>query len=46
MRSPALRRTCVSVFDPMVMLQVTDNEAIRPIAREVQERLQLAFAAV
>jgi len=33
-------QTSVSVFDPMVMLKVMENEAIRPVAEEVQRRLQ------
>lgn len=39
-------QTMVSVFDPMVMLKVMDNEQIRPIAEEVQQRLRRVLACV
>ncbi len=39
-------QTSVSVFDPMVMLKVTDNEDILPVAKEVQQRLQRVLACV
>ncbi len=39
-------KTLVSVFDPMVMLKVTDNDAMRPIAEEVQRRLLRVLACV
>ncbi len=39
-------QTSVSVFDPMVMLKVMDNEKIRPVAEEVQRRLQRVLECV
>jgi uncharacterized protein (DUF302 family) len=39
-------QTCVSVFDPMMMLKVMENDAMRPIAEEVQQRLKRALACV
>jgi uncharacterized protein (DUF302 family) len=39
-------QTSVSVFDPMVMLKVMENEAIRPVAEEVQRRLQRVLQSV
>jgi uncharacterized protein (DUF302 family) len=39
-------QTSVSVFDPMVMLKVTDNKDILPIAQEVQSKLQRVLASV
>lgn len=39
-------KTVVSAFDPMVMTEIVDNEAIRPIAEEVQRRLKRVIAAV
>jgi len=33
-------KTGVSIFDPMVMTWIMDNEQMKPIATEVQERLQ------
>lgn len=39
-------QTSVSVFDPMVMLKVMDNDAMRPIAEEVQQRLKRVLACV
>jgi uncharacterized protein (DUF302 family) len=39
-------QTSVSVFDPLVMLKVMENENIRPIAEEVQQKLRRALANV
>jgi uncharacterized protein (DUF302 family) len=39
-------QTSVSVFDPMVMLKVMDNDTMRPIAEEVQQRLKRVLACV
>jgi uncharacterized protein (DUF302 family) len=39
-------RTSVSVFDPMVMMKVMDNEQIRPVAEEVQQKLQRVLSCV
>ena len=39
-------QTSVSVFDPTVMLKVTENDDIRHIAEEVQQRLQRVLACV
>lgn len=33
-------KTVVSVFDPLVMTTVMENEKIRPIAEEVRQRLE------
>ncbi len=39
-------KTCVSIFDPMVMTWIIENDNMRSIASEVQERLQRVLAAV
>jgi uncharacterized protein (DUF302 family) len=39
-------KTRVSVFDPMVMTWIMENDNMKPIATEVQERLQRVLAAV
>jgi uncharacterized protein (DUF302 family) len=39
-------QTSVSDFDPLVMLKVMENENIRPIAEEVQQKLRRALANV
>ena len=39
-------RTNVSMFDPMLMTSVIDNEQMEPIAKEVKEKLQRVLAAV
>ena len=39
-------KTVVSIFDPMVMMRVLDNESIKPIAEEVKQRLQRVLATV
>jgi uncharacterized protein (DUF302 family) len=36
--------TVVSIFDPMVMMRVLENDAIKPIAEEVRARLQRVLA--
>jgi len=36
----------VSVMDPIAALELTGNDAVRPIAREVRTRLERALAAV
>lgn len=36
----------VSVMDPMAALELTGNDAVKPIAREVRARLERALAAV
>ena len=38
--------TNVSVFDPMAMVTVTENPSIRPVAEEVQQRLQRVLQAL
>ena len=38
--------TIVAAFDPMVMTAVMDNPGMRPIAKEVRERLDLVIAAM
>jgi len=39
-------QTTVSVFDPMVMLRLMENAEMRPIAEEVQRKLQRVLACV
>lgn len=39
-------KTRVSIFDPMVMTWLMENDDMKPIATEVQERLQRVLAAV
>ena len=39
-------KTRVSIFDPMVMTRIMENDNMKPIATEVQERLQRVLAAV
>lgn len=36
----------VSIFDPMVMTQILENDAMKPIAEEVQARLKRVIEAV
>lgn len=39
-------QTKVSMFNPMLMTNVVDNEQMEPIAKEVKEKLQHALAEV
>lgn len=39
-------KTAVSAFDPMVMTTILGNEAMKPVADEVQKRLQRVIAAL
>ncbi|MFO7524951.1 MAG: DUF302 domain-containing protein [Ignavibacteriaceae bacterium] len=39
-------KTVVSIFDPMMMTKVIDNDEMIPIATEVKERLQRVLEAV
>jgi len=39
-------KTHVSIFDPMVMTRIMENDNIKPIATEVQERLQRVLKAI
>jgi uncharacterized protein (DUF302 family) len=39
-------KTVVSVFDPMVMTWIIENDEMKPIATEVQEKLQRVLAAI
>jgi len=39
-------KTQVSIFDPMVMTWLMENDQMKPIATEVQEKLQRVLAAV
>jgi uncharacterized protein (DUF302 family) len=39
-------RTCVSIFDPMVMTWIMENDNMKPIATEVQEKLQRVLKAI
>ena len=40
------RKTNISIFDPMVMTWIIENDRMKPIATEVQEKLQRVLAAV
>jgi len=39
-------KTRISIFDPMVMTWIMENDDIKPIATEVQERLQRVLKAI
>lgn len=39
-------KTHVSIFDPMVMTWILENDQMKPIATEVQEKLQRVLAAI
>jgi len=39
-------KTNVSIFDPMVMTWILENDNMKPIASEVQERLQRVLKAI
>lgn len=39
-------KTVISIFDPMMMTKVIDNDKIIPIASEVKEKLQRVLEAV
>lgn len=39
-------QTMVSIFDPMVMTRIIENEKLKTIAMEVQEKLKRALNAV
>lgn len=39
-------KTCVSIFDPMVMTWIIENDQMKPIATEVQEKLQRVLKAI
>jgi len=39
-------KTRVSIFDPMVMTWVIENDNMKPIATEVQERLQRVLKSI
>ena len=39
-------KTDVSIFDPMVMTWIIENDNMKPIATEVQERLQRVLNAI
>ncbi len=39
-------KTKVSIFDPMLMTNIVDNEQMEPIAKEVKEKLQRVLAEV
>lgn len=39
-------KTKVSIFDPMVMTWVIENDNMKPIATEVQERLQRVLKSI
>jgi uncharacterized protein (DUF302 family) len=38
--------TVVSIFDPMVMMAILENDKMKPIAEEVKARLQRVLASV
>lgn len=39
-------KTQVSIFDPMVMTWILENDQMKPIATEVQEKLQRVLKAI
>jgi len=39
-------KTRISIFDPMVMTWIIENDNMKPIATEVQERLQRVLNAI
>ena len=39
-------KTRVSIFDPMVMAWIMENDQMKPIATEVQEKLQRVLKAI
>ncbi len=39
-------KTKVSIFDPMLMTNIVDNEQMEPIAKEVKEKLQRVLAEI
>ena len=39
-------KTRISIFDPMVMTWIVENDQMKPIATEVQERLQRVLKAI
>ena len=39
-------KTCISIFDPMVMTWILENDRMKPIATEVQEKLQRVLKAI
>jgi len=39
-------KTRVSIFDPMVMTWIMENDDMKPIATEIQERLQRVLNAI
>ena len=39
-------KTHVSIFDPMVMTWIVENDNMKPIATEVQEKLQRVLKAI
>jgi uncharacterized protein (DUF302 family) len=39
-------QTKVSIFDPLVMTKIIDNEKIKPVAEEVKQKLQRVLEAV
>jgi len=39
-------KTHVSIFDPMIMMKIMENETMRPIAEEVKAKLERVLKAV
>ena len=39
-------KTTISIFDPMVMTWIIENDHMKPIATEVQEKLQRVLKAI
>jgi uncharacterized protein (DUF302 family) len=39
-------KICVSIFDPMVMTKIIENDKMKPIATEIQEKLQRVLKAI
>lgn len=40
------KSTVVSVFNPMIMTEIIDNQNLTPVAQEVKERMQRVLEAV
>jgi uncharacterized protein (DUF302 family) len=45
-RATGADRTTVEALDPQIMIGVTDNDDLRPVADEAAERLRAALAAL
>lgn len=39
-------KTNLSIFDPMIMMKITDDESMRPITGEIKQKLERVLRAV